>query len=76
MLTYILASATAVIMFVADRLSKVYIQNNMELHESATLIPKVFNLYFAHNNGGAWGVLAGYTWVLLTVTAVVMIVGV
>ena len=37
---------------------------------------KLFNLYFVHNSGGAWGILAGYTWLLLSITAVIMIIGV
>lgn len=76
MLSYILATVVAVLAFAADRITKVYISNSMVLGESAELIPGVFNLYYVHNNGGAWGILAGYTWVLLAVTAVIMIIGI
>ncbi len=75
MLSYILAGVVAVIAFAADRITKIYISGSMVLGESAPLIPKLFNLYFVHNSGGAWGILAGYTWVLLALTAVIMIIG-
>ncbi len=75
MLSYILAGVVAVIAFAADRISKIYISSSMALGDTAPLIPKLFNLYYVHNSGGAWGILAGYTWVLLTLTAVIMIIG-
>ena len=76
MFSYIIAAVVAVLSFAVDRLSKAYIVNNMALGESAELLPGLFNLYFVHNSGGAWGILAGYTWVLLTLTAVIMIIGI
>ncbi len=75
MLSYILAGVVAVIAFAADRISKIYISGNMALGESAPFIPKLLNIFYIHNSGGAWGILAGYTWILLTVTAIIMIIG-
>ncbi len=75
MLSYILAIVTAVIFFAGDRISKIFISGNMTLGQSAPFIPNLLNLLFVHNQGGAWGILSGYTWVLLTVTAVIMIIG-
>lgn len=76
MLSFILAGVAAVVFFTADRISKALVVANMSLGDSAPLIPKLFNLYFVHNSGGAWGILAGYTWLLLSITAVIMIIGV
>ena len=76
MLSYILAAIVAVGMFAADRITKLCIVNNMALGESAEFLPGLFNIYYVHNSGGAWGILAGYTWVLLTLTAVIMIIGI
>lgn len=76
MVTYILATAVSVLLFVGDRVTKIFIDNSMTLGEVKPFIPKLFNLYYVHNNGGAWGILAGYTWVLLTVTAIIMILGI
>lgn len=76
MLSFILAGVAAVVFFAADRISKALVVANMSLGDSAPLIPKLFNLYFVHNSGGAWGILAGYTWLLLSITAVIMIIGV
>ena len=76
MLSFILAGVAAVVFFAVDRISKALVVANMSLGDSAPLIPKLFNLYFVHNSGGAWGILAGYTWLLLSITAVIMIIGV
>ncbi len=76
MLSYILAIVTAIIFFAGDRISKIFISSNMALGESAAFIPNLLNLLYVHNQGGAWGILSGYTWVLLTVTAIIMIIGI
>ena len=34
----------------------------------------VDNIIYINNKGGAWGILQGYTWALLSITAVLMIV--
>lgn len=76
MVSYILAAIVAVLAFVADRVTKFYISSGMTLGEEAPLIPNILNLCYVHNSGGAWGILAGYTWVLLTLTAVIMVIGI
>lgn len=76
MLSYILAVVASVIAIAADRITKIYISSGMTLGQEAPLIPNVLKLCYVHNSGGAWGILAGYTWVLLTITAVIMIIGI
>lgn len=76
MLSYILAIVTAVVFFAGDRISKAIISSGMVLGESAPFIPNLLNLLYVHNQGGAWGILSGYTWVLLTVTSIIMIIGI
>ena len=76
MVSYILAVVVSVIAIAADRITKFYISTGMTLGEEAPFIPHILKLCYVHNSGGAWGILAGYTWVLLTLTAVIMIVGI
>lgn len=74
MLTYILAGIVSAVIIAADQLAKHAVVAAFALGESKPFIPKILNLYFIENNGGAWGILGGYTWVLLAFTAVVMII--
>lgn len=74
MITYILAALTGAIVLVADQFSKIYIQNNFEMAKSYEFLPGIIDITYIHNDGGAWGMLGGYTWLLLSVTIVVMLV--
>lgn len=76
MLTYILAACCSLVLLAADRITKIFIESNFALGEGSPFINGILNFLYVHNNGGAWGILAGYTWVLLTITAVIMIVGI
>ena len=74
MITYILASITGLLILVADQFTKIYIQNNFEMAVSYKFLPGLIDITYIHNDGGAWGMLGGYTWLLLSVTIVVMLV--
>ena len=74
MVSYILAAITGVIFLVADQFTKVYIQNNFEMAKSYEFLPGIIDITYIHNDGGAWGMLGGYTWILLSVTIVIMLV--
>lgn len=74
MITYILAAITGVLVLLADQFTKVYIQNNFEMAKSYEFLPGFIDITYIHNDGGAWGMLGGYTWLLLSVTIVVMLV--
>jgi signal peptidase II len=41
-----------------DRLTKVWIQSTMRLHESITILPGLFNLTYIRNPGAAFGILS------------------
>ena len=43
----------------ADQSSKAWITGALRLHESATVIPGLFNLTFTHNTGVAFGMFQG-----------------
>jgi signal peptidase II len=51
--------AWAGLVVLLDQLSKWWVVNTFELHESLPLIPGFFNLTFITNTGAAFGMLAG-----------------
>lgn len=78
MLSYILAVVTSVAILAADQFTKYLIPKYYEtqglmMGESTRFIPKVLDITYIHNDGAAWGMLGGYTWLLLSVTIVVML---
>lgn len=73
-MSYILAIVCAVIMLAADQYTKYVVIQNMTLNESIEFLPGFMNFWYIHNEGGAWGFLEGYTWLLLSLTVVIMLV--
>jgi len=49
----------AVLVLVLDQLSKWWVVNTFDLHETLPVIPGFFNLTFITNTGAAFGMLAG-----------------
>ncbi len=74
MLTYILAIVCAVLALAADQFTKYIVTANMVLNESKDFLPGFMNFWYIHNEGGAWGFLEGYTWLLLSLTVLIMLV--
>ncbi len=52
-----------------DQFTKIIVAQNMQLHESHTIIDDFFYFTFAHNYGAAWGIFDGHTSLLLLVAA-------
>ncbi len=73
MVSYILAAITAILVLVADQFSKVFVSNNFEMAKSYEFLPGIIDITYIHNDGAAWGMLGGYTWLLLSITIVVML---
>lgn len=73
MVSYILAAVTGVIVLVADQFTKYFISNNFEMAKSYEFLPGIVDITYIHNDGAAWGMLGGYTWLLLSITIVVML---
>lgn len=74
MVSYILAVITGVFALLADQFTKVYVSNNLVLNKSYEFLPGILDIFYINNDGGAWGVLGGYTWLLISITAVIMLV--
>ena len=49
----------SIIVLIIDQLSKVLINNNIELNKSITIINNFFNLTYVHNEGAAFSILNG-----------------
>ncbi len=73
MISYILAIICGLLFLCADQLTKFYIISNFELGEGCNFINGIIDIIYIHNRGGAWGILQGKTWILLLITAVLMI---
>ena len=74
MVSYILAVVTGAIVLATDQFTKYLVKTNFEIGKSYDFLPGFVNFTYIHNTGGAWGMLRGYTWLLLSVTIVVMLV--
>lgn len=75
MVTYILAIVVAALLLGADQLTKIYIANNFVLGgESKELLNGIIDITYIHNDGAAWGMMNGHTWLLIAISAVVIIV--
>jgi signal peptidase II len=74
LISYILALLCGVIILGVDQYTKYYIVSNYALGESSEFINGFIDIIYINNKGGAWGILNGYTWVLLAITALLMIV--
>lgn len=73
-MSYILAIICGVVALAADQLTKFIVTQNMQLNGSAEFISGFMDFWYIHNEGGAWGFLEGYTWILLSVTIVIMLI--
>ena len=74
MITYILALVFGLAVIGADQYTKYFISANYTLAESHTFIPKIIDITYVKNSGAAWGMLSDKTWLLISVTTVVMLV--
>lgn len=74
MISYILAILSGLIILAADQFTKLYVLNNLVMGQSYKFLPGILDITYIHNDGAAWGMLSGYTWLLLSITIVVMLV--
>lgn len=74
MLSYILAIISGIALLVFDQVSKYIVVKTMPLGSSSEFLPGIIDFWHVHNKGGAWGFLSGYTWILLSITIIVMLI--
>ncbi len=64
---------TAIGIILLDRVSKIWIMNNMDIGTSWVLIDGVLNISYVHNRGAAFGIMQGMSWVFVALAAVVVV---
>lgn len=74
MVMYILAAICGVAILAIDQLTKAYVAAEFALAESRTFIPGILDFTYVHNKGGAWGMMSGHTWLLISLTVIIMMV--
>ncbi len=72
-MSFILAGIVAVIFLVADQITKYIVSTNMVPGQTVGFLNGFLDFTFTHNDGGAWGMVGGFRWLLLAVTALIMI---
>lgn len=74
MVIYILAALCGVAIIAFDQITKAYIVSEFALAESRPFISGLIDLTYVHNKGGAWGMMSGHTWLLISLTVIIMII--
>ncbi len=76
MISYILALLTGALLFGADRYTKILTvaaNPSGPTGESKQIIKGLIDFTYVRNGGAAWGMMSGKTWLLISVTGVVML---
>lgn len=71
---YILSGIISVLFLVGDQLSKWYIASNFNESSTKPFIEGFIDFTYVNNGGGAWGLMEGHTWILLSLTFFIMII--
>ncbi|MBE6727684.1 MAG: signal peptidase II [Ruminococcaceae bacterium] len=75
MISYILAVVTGLSVLGLDQYTKYFMADFLASKPNGCdFIPGFIDLILTRNGGGAWGMLSGYTWVLISITIIIMLV--
>jgi len=61
-----------IIIFLIDQISKIIINNSLNLNESITIIKNFFSLTYTHNYGAAFGIFGGKTIFILFISFIIL----
>ena len=64
----------ALVLLVADQVVKYLVRTGIDLGQSIPFIPHLLDLTFVRNTGAAFSMLAEHTWLLILISAVVVVV--
>ena len=64
----------ALVLLVADQVVKYLVRAQIALGESIPFIPHIMDLTYVKNTGAAFSILRDHTWVLILISAVVVVV--
>lgn len=75
MISYILGLVVGLGVIVLDQITKMIVASNMELGgKSVEFINGFIEFSYIHNEGGAWGLMSGKTWLLVSLTVIAMLI--
>ncbi len=74
MLSISLAIICSLLILGLDQYTKYFISTNFQLGQGAEFINGFIDIHYIHNTGGAWGILSGNTWFLLSITFIVILI--
>lgn len=63
----------ALVLLVADQVVKYLVRTGIDLGQSVPFIPHVLDLTFVRNTGAAFSILQEHTWVLILISALVVL---
>ena len=64
----------ALVLLVADQVVKYLVRTGIDLGQSIPFIPHLLDLTFVRNTGAAFSMLEEHTWILILISAVVVVV--
>lgn len=67
-------SIVMVLTLIIDQIIKLIVRLNMNIYDSIKVIDNFFNITYIHNNGAAWGILAGNRIILIIGSIIVMVI--
>ncbi len=74
-MVFTIGGIVAVLFLIADQITKAYIAANYSPSDFVgNFIPGVIDFNYINNSGGAWGLMEGYTWALLAITMLLIII--
>ena len=75
MISYILAVVSGLAVLGLDQYTKVFMASFLADKPDGTgFIPGFIDLILTRNGGGAWGMLSGHTWLLISITIIIMLI--
>ncbi len=64
----------ALVLLVADQVVKYLVRTGIDLGQSIPFIPHVLDLTYVQNTGAAFSMLAQHTWILILISAIIVVV--
>ena len=72
-MSVVIALAVSVLLVAADQVTKHLIISNLAYGQSVEVLPGIVDFTYIHNTGAAFGMLQGKSWILLSVSALIIL---
>jgi signal peptidase II len=70
----IVLAATAIMIYVADQVTKAIVVANLEVGEYVSLLGDLVRIWYVQNSGASFGLLPGALWLFLPVTVLALVI--